>query len=316
VTGRGDLRLPTALLSALAATGNSLTITVEPGDRDEVTEQMTGVSGAEGAQVLGTPTTIQTAITGTTVVTLPLTGITFPSDPQQRADFLDSLAVFAIHSGGEREVVPGTVIYDAAGNPAGLRFEVDAFSTFAVITFLPGLATNLTDISGHWAEADIADLVARGAVAGYPDGTFQPDNNITRAEFVTILVRALGLEATTGTVFADTAEHWAKGFISTAAASGIVTGYDASTFGPDDFVTREQMAAMVVRAAKFELKPSEVTFADSAQISPWALDAVAAAVRQGIIKGYPDNTFGPNGNATRAEAATAIARVLASSSQQ
>jgi hypothetical protein len=102
VTGRGDLRLPAALLTALAATGNSLTITVEPGDRDEVTEQMTGVSGAEGAQVLGTPTTIQTAITGTTVVTLPLTGITFPSDPQQRADFLDSLAVFAIHSGGER----------------------------------------------------------------------------------------------------------------------------------------------------------------------------------------------------------------------
>jgi hypothetical protein len=94
---------------------------------------MNGVAGAEGAKVLGTPTLINTAIVGNTTVTLPLAGITFPDDPEERAGFLESLAVFAIHSDGEKKVLSGTIISDAEGNPTGIKFTVDKFSTFVVI---------------------------------------------------------------------------------------------------------------------------------------------------------------------------------------
>ena len=85
-----------------------------------------------------------------------------------------------------------------------ITVEVDHFTKFAVLVQTKAQPGTLTDISGHWAENNIRELVALGAIGGYPDGTFKPDNNITRAEFVTILVKAFALRAKTGHVFADT----------------------------------------------------------------------------------------------------------------
>ena len=96
----------------------------------------------------------------------------------------------------------------------------------------------LTDINGHWAQKTIEELVATGAISGYPDGTFKPDQTITRAEFATILVKAWELDSDSGKVFADTSKHWAKDSIAIAAAHGIVQGYSDSTFGPNDNITR------------------------------------------------------------------------------
>jgi hypothetical protein len=152
--------------------------------------------------------------------------------------------------------------------------------------------------------------VALGAIGGYPDGTFKPDNNITRAEFVTILVKAFALEAKTGHVFADTSQHWAKDSISTAASYGIVNGYNENTFGPDDTITREQMAVMIMKAAQLTPATAELTFVDSQSISSWAQQAMATVVQNGIISGYPDNSVRPQGKATRAEAVTVIVRAL------
>ncbi len=167
-----------------------------------------------------------------------------------------------------------------------------------------------TDTPGHWAENNIKELVALGAIGGYPDGTFRPDNRISRAEFATILVKAFELDPQSGKVFADTAGHWAKETIATAASYGIVSGYDAATFGPDDPVTREQMAVMVMGAAKLEPVAGELPFKDGGKVSGWAKEAVAAAVGSGIIGGYPDNTLRPQGNATRAEAVTVIVNAM------
>jgi hypothetical protein len=314
VTDRGEIRLPAALLATLAAAGKDISVTVERGSVETVQAQMGDVPDAEGANVLGTPTVIDTDIVGSTLVTLPLTGVDFPSDPVERAQFLNSLAAFVIHGDGEREVLVGAVLYDADGNPTGLRFEVNRFSTFAVIKLAVPLPVQLIDLGGHWAEADILKLVSMGAVSGYPDVTFKPDNDISRAEFATILVRALGLEPADGKVFADTTDHWAKDFISTAEASGIVTGYDEETFGPDDLITREQMAAMVVRAGGLGLQghAGEIAFTDSSEVSEWAVSSVAAAAANGVIRGDPDGTFRPQANATRAEAATVVCRMLES----
>ena len=98
-------------------------------------------------------------------------------------------------------------------------------------------------------------------------GPLKPDKNITRAEFVTILVKAFALEAKTGHVFADTSLHWAKDSISTAASYGIVNGYNENTFGPDDTITREQMAVMIMKAAQLTPATAELTFVDSQNIS-------------------------------------------------
>ncbi len=166
------------------------------------------------------------------------------------------------------------------------------------------------DIVGHWAERDIRTLIEKGAITGYPDKTFKPNNSITRAEFASVLVKAFELETKTGKIFSDTAEHWAKDIIATSNAHGIVDGYSDEKFGPNDTITREQMALMIVRAAGFDQLKDEISFIDSADISGWAGKGVAAAVENGIINGYPDNTFRPKGDATRAETAAIIMRAL------
>lgn len=196
--------------------------------------------------------------------------------------------------------------------------ETTHFTKFAVIatakavepeTPAPQLA-ELKDIAGNWAEANIKSLVDAGAISGYPDNTFRPNNTITRAEFATVLVKAFGLEAKNGKVFSDTAAHWAKDSIATANAYGIINGYSDAQFGPNDMITREQMAVMIAKAAKLTDTTGARVFADQDAISSWAADAVAAASARQIINGYPDNTFKPQGNATRAEAVTVIVKAL------
>ncbi len=170
----------------------------------------------------------------------------------------------------------------------------------------PPAQVEFKDTQGHWAEDNIKQLVTVGAISGYGDGTFAPDKSITRAEFVTVLVKAFKLEAASDKVFADTAGHWAKNEIATANALGIVEGYSADSFGPDDGITREQMAVMVVKAAQLEPAETAATFADQNQISAWALEYVNTAYTNQLISGYEDNTYQPQKGSTRAEAVTVI----------
>ncbi len=195
---------------------------------------------------------------------------------------------------------------EVSGN--NVTVQVDCFTVFAVM--VETKSQTLKDIAGHWAEKNINQLVALGAVGGYPDSTFKPENKITRAEFAAILVKAFKLESQKSKAFADTAGHWARDSISTATYHGIVSGYDATTFGPDDNITREQMAVMVMNASQLPAVTAGSSLIDSESISAWAKEAVATAVKNGIINGYPDNTFRPRANATRAEAVTVVVNAL------
>jgi uncharacterized repeat protein (TIGR02059 family) len=174
----------------------------------------------------------------------------------------------------------------------------------------PPVQAEFKDIQGHWAENNIKQLVAIEAIDGYGDGTFLPEKVISRAEFVTVLVKAFKLEASSDKTFADTANHWAKKEIAIANALGIVEGYSADSFGPDDSITREQMAVMVVKATKLAPVSTAATFADNSQISAWALDYVNTAFANQLIGGYGDNTYQPQKNSTRAESVTVILRAL------
>ena len=194
---------------------------------------------------------------------------------------------------------------------------VDHFTKYAVFavpkpaapvgTPTPG---TFNDINGHWSQNNIEELVALGVISGYPDGSFKPDGTITRAEFATLLVNAFKMSPQSGKIFADTTGHWAKDYIATAAASGLVSGYDTNTFGPDDLITREQIAVMIVKALSLTMISEETTFSDDSAVSGWAKDAVATAAANGLMTGYPDNTFQPLGSATRAEAVTVILSAL------
>ncbi|WP_171687122.1 S-layer homology domain-containing protein [Paenibacillus planticolens] len=172
-------------------------------------------------------------------------------------------------------------------------------------------AASFTDIKGHWAEASIREFVKQGAIDGYPDNSFKPDNKITRAEFVTVIFKALNLKAQDGKSFEDTSTHWAKSAISTAAALGVVNGYTEQTFGPDEFITREQMAAIVIRAAQMDPVAKNIDFSDRSSVSDWARSALETAIAKGLVNGYEDNTVKPQANTTRAEAVSVILRALA-----
>lgn len=206
---------------------------------------------------------------------------------------------------------------------SAITITVDHFTSFAVLVKgaadEPGITTPdeptpeqlFSDVpASYWAAGAINELSEMGCISGYPDGTFKPENKITRAEFAVVLAKAYNLEIAAGKVFDDTAGHWAKDYIASAYAAGIVSGYDDSSFGPDDPITREQMAVLIVKAAGLSPAAEESQFTDSAGISGWAKGAVAAAADNGIINGYPDNTFRPQGNATRAEAVTVIVKAL------
>ena len=110
--------------------------------------------------------------------------------------------------------------------------------------------------------------------------------------------------------FADTVGHWAEEAISTAVYQGIVKGYGDNRFGPDDYITREQMAVMIVNVAKLTPVSQELAFEDQNSISAWARGSLATAVKNGIINGYPDGTVRPRANATRAEAVTVVVKAL------
>ncbi|MGG3309197.1 S-layer homology domain-containing protein [Paenibacillus lautus] len=177
-------------------------------------------------------------------------------------------------------------------------------------------APALTDITGHWAESDIQALYDLKLVKGYPDGSYKPDRPVTRAEFVALLVRSLGLEGQYSTAFQDIKNHWAGDAIRTALAHGIIDGYSSRAFGPDDPITREQMAVMLANVSQLvSLSSSDsctnlTSFKDQGSISAWAKQQVSDVVENKLMNGYPGGSFLPRGLATRAEIAAVIHRFI------
>ncbi|MFD0715314.1 penicillin binding protein PBP4B [Paenibacillus sp. GCM10027626] len=174
----------------------------------------------------------------------------------------------------------------------------------------------LTDLVGHWAEAVIKQAAAQHIVTGYTDGTFKPDQQITRAEFTALLARALKLEGDGAAVkFTDQGNigKWAARAIGQAVQAGIVTGYADGSFRPDAAITRIEMAAMFARAIKLDLANAAnaaTGFADDKEISKWAKASVKAVKEQGIVQGRSGNRFAPQEQAARAEAVVMLMRML------
>lgn len=178
----------------------------------------------------------------------------------------------------------------------------------------PEEISSFTDIIGHWAEKDINDLHQRGIVSGVTATTFEPDREITRAEFATLIVKALKLTGNSQGIFEDVEQGaWYASFVNLAAQAGLIQGYDGK-FRPEDTITRQEMAVIIVNAYTFLQKPEQSGtvdhFSDNAEIADWAKAAVGTASSVGLISGMGDGTFAPNANATRAQAVSILKRLL------
>ncbi|MBP1994665.1 S-layer homology domain-containing protein [Paenibacillus eucommiae] len=170
------------------------------------------------------------------------------------------------------------------------------------------------DIKGHWAESSICEAFEIGIVEGQSETTFQPQANITRVEFVAMLLRTLGINsgsAGSKLLFTDQDQipAWATDVIGTAVENGVLQGYPDRTLRPMHRVSRSEMVVMMARAMKWEIEQGGTSFADDADIPYWAKEYVHGAVQRNLVHGREGNRFSPMDPATRAEATALLLRL-------
>jgi hypothetical protein len=178
-----------------------------------------------------------------------------------------------------------------------------------------GNKNSFSDTARHWACTYIEQMAQKRIMSGYPNGSFQPDKNITRAEFAQVIAVAMNLPLNEQArlSFSDQKNipDWARVAIAAAQKAGIINGYEDGSFGPHKNITRAEMAVMIAKANKAQIdQGASLDFSDAARVPEWARPYVAAAVKAGIISGRDNNTFDPLSSATRAEAACMIAKML------
>ena len=174
-----------------------------------------------------------------------------------------------------------------------------------------------SDIDGvDWAKESIEALLERAVISKSEDGKFNPNNNITRAEYLKMVMEALGMvnEEAIASFEDVSTDDWFYKYVASATEAGIVNGNELGQFRPNDSITREDMAVIVIRAMKaanIEIPEiSEEKFADDDDISDYAKDAIYRLKNMGIINGVGDNMFMPLGNATRAETAKMVYEMI------
>lgn len=165
----------------------------------------------------------------------------------------------------------------------------------------------------HWAFPYIAELVNKGVLAGYEDGSFRPDRTVSRAEWAKIMVLAAGLPTTdTNVYFTDMGNHWANIYINTA--KDYLAAYSDGTFKPNQAAVREDVTVSMVKLKGYDVNDVDYSylsrFSDLNSISNSLKVYVAVAVRKELISGFDDGTFRGQNTLTRAEAATLLWRAF------
>ncbi|WP_028592022.1 S-layer homology domain-containing protein [Paenibacillus massiliensis] len=188
--------------------------------------------------------------------------------------------------------------------------------TYALIWNEEGFA----DTVNHWANGAIVNMASRLVIEGTSASSFEPNREITRAEFATIAVRAFGLQdqSRVGQTFSDVNQNaWYQNYVNTASAYGLLTGYDDGSFKPNRNISREEAVAILIRAVKLahvdttanSLSELE-SYKDGDLVSSWASASVGFAVQQGIVQGDQAGMLNSQSPVSRAETAALIERIL------
>ncbi|TCT13976.1 S-layer family protein [Natranaerovirga pectinivora] len=173
---------------------------------------------------------------------------------------------------------------------------------------------NLADISSHWAKNQIEELVSRGIINGYEDGTFRPENTLSTGEYLKLVIAALGFTDITNA----TSGHWANNYRTKAVELGIIKSNDyVGNSQLDRPITRTEMTRIIVNAYEYKEKTSipvnedfKFIIKDYNNIGNNDVNTVLKSYKAGLIVGDTNNNFRPTGNATRAEATTVIMRLI------
>ncbi|MFC4305183.1 cadherin-like beta sandwich domain-containing protein [Cohnella boryungensis] len=308
----GVIELRTDSLKQLGEQGKDVYFRIVPivaaNKRDEVVaralqaESVRQAADGRPVSAIGGPVRIETNYTNyKTGLLFRLDGLKLPADEAAAKRMLSELTVYIEHSDGEKKLAQGEIRYDEDGGIAGLAIEVDKFSTFTVLRMGSNETATPTKLEPY--------------LLGYADGTFRPLQSIKRSEIATILHR-LGLDGadketaaggTTG--YKDVkASHWAAEAIASVRRSGLMLGDDKGLFRPDASITRAELASIIAR-----LLPSGATGRSELPTDVqghWAAGAIGKALEAGILKGYPNGTFQPDRQLSRAEAVRVLNQLL------
>lgn len=200
--------------------------------------------------------------------------------------------------------------YDAATNT--VSFKAPHFSTYALMSF----SKTFDDIQGHWGQANIEEMASKYVVSGVSESTFAPNKNVNRAEFVAMILKAMGETPEGNTTFTDvTADKWYAGYLAKAADLGLIDANSDGSINPLENITREEIATITAKAhalinnIKLTDKTPSVTFSDASSITDGNAMYVGYVQSKGIIVGY-NNLFRPSDLSTRAEAVSIIKSML------
>ncbi|MBE0447621.1 MAG: S-layer homology domain-containing protein [Actinobacteria bacterium] len=173
-----------------------------------------------------------------------------------------------------------------------------------------GSALAYSDVpSDSWFYAPVKKLSSKNIITGYPDGTFRPNNSITRAEFAVTIAKALDLNTEDTSMYRDINGNRNSGYIGSVSNAGVMTGYPDGTFRPDNKITRAEVASTIVRAYKLGKSWGNYTLFDDT-FDHWAEQNIRVANQNGIVNGYPSDLFKPNAQATQAEVCAMISRAI------
>ncbi|MBP2112821.1 GH32 C-terminal domain-containing protein [Paenibacillus silagei] len=191
--------------------------------------------------------------------------------------------------------------------------KMSHFSKFAVLTY----DKSFEDVNAsYWAHDVIKRMAAKQIVLGVSETAFAPRQKVSRAEFASLITRALGITGKNSTVFKDVEyTKWYASSVAAAYEAGIVTGRSTDTFAPEETISREEMASMINKAYLFHTGQNPVfgqrsNFKDAGTISAWAVDAVAALQELGLVTGRGNQLFMPHETVNRAESAQIISLLL------
>lgn len=330
VSRYATFRLSEEDLLKLAAEGRKLEVTLET-ESGSGSEVFSSWASDEGLSAAGPAVRVSATMTGTPRVVLPL-------DPTSAALSANGGTVdpfiLAYYTDGTREILPAAFVYDDAGRIVGVAFGLTASGTFAMAVSKDAAAPSggvkppaasgsgaapehsWSDARDHWADGALRALAVRGWMQGYGDGTIRPDQPVTRAEFVSVLAKALGKNTDKGgsAAFADLEGHWAASVVQDAYAQGWITGVSSDSFALDAPLTREQAIVILAKALGASSPDSNQNllnrFMDRDQITAWAASALEQAAASGWIVGYPDGTLKPSGTLSRGETAELLLRAF------
>ena len=168
--------------------------------------------------------------------------------------------------------------------------------------------------AGAWYEDSVKYVYENKLMLGTTDDTFTPDGTMTRAMFATVLYRMAGSPSVEGlsVSFKDVPEgYWAYDAIAWALNKGVVNGFSADEFKPNQAITREQLVAMLYRYSGNPEVSGELSFTDAAAVCDWAVNPILWACQNKVVQGYTDGSFAPDKTASRAEMAAIIQRFCA-----